>query len=329
MIEPIRLIELGETAWWKTQAYYHAVARRMSRDAPDTVILCRPDRRYTCVGYHQQASEILDLKAVNALQIPVLRRKLGGGTTYLDANQFFYQFIFHRSRLPVHFEQVFQTLLQPAVLTLRRLGLNATLRKVNEIEIDGRRIAGTGGGQIGEAGVVVGNFLLDFDFDTMVRIWNVPHEDFRELAARALRRQLTTLNRYRVPADDRFLAANLSRSIEEALQRPVQSGSFTEEEHRLAEKYFQTVPEIDPPSASRNGSRNRPMTSLKIAADDFIHYRQWETYRLSVWVKNGMIRECRLRNEAGERIMELENQLINTDFETWVQKLKNTCGILS
>ncbi|MDP2626059.1 MAG: hypothetical protein Q8Q58_04020, partial [Candidatus Rokubacteria bacterium] len=61
------------------------------------------------------------------------------------------------------------------------------------VRVSGRRIAGTGGGQIGEAGVVVGNFLLDFPFHLMGRAWRVPSPQFRRLAEDGLRLHLATL----------------------------------------------------------------------------------------------------------------------------------------
>ena len=45
------------------------------------------------------------------------------------------------------------------------------MRDTVELEVAGRRIAGVGGGRIGEAAVVVGNLLLDFDYQTMAQVW--------------------------------------------------------------------------------------------------------------------------------------------------------------
>ena len=86
------------------------------------------------------------------------------------------------------------------VNTLKRLGLNAELRDTNEIEVDGKRIAGTGGGRIGEACVVVGNLLFDFDFEAMTAVWRTPSSSFRLLAEQALRQQLITLNQLAITA---------------------------------------------------------------------------------------------------------------------------------
>ena len=103
-----------------------------------------------------------------------MRRQLGGGVTYLDSQQLFYQCIFHRSRSPAIPAQVYKARLEAPIKTLQKLGLDAELLYVNEIEISGKRIAGIGGGLIGEASVVVGNILNDFNYQAMTEIINAP-----------------------------------------------------------------------------------------------------------------------------------------------------------
>lgn len=193
MTEPIRLLRLGCIPDWQTQAVYHAVAEAMTADSPDTIILCHPASPYLCLGYHQSFDAVLDRADCERRHLPVLRRQVGGGATYLDSNQIFYQCIFHRSHVSPIFSSIFAQMLQAPVAVLRRLGLNAELRAINEIEIDGKRIAGTGGGQIGEACVVVGNLLLDFDYETMARVLKIPWEFPRLLILAALRDNITTL----------------------------------------------------------------------------------------------------------------------------------------
>ena len=197
--KPIRLLRLGLTDSWRTQAVYHAVAELMREDSPDTLILCRPREPYLCLGYHQIYESVLDHQLCRRRSLPVYRRRLGGGTTYLDEDQIFYQCIFHHTRAPVLIQHFYQRVLGAPVETLRQMGLNAQLRKVNEIEVDGKRIAGTGGARIGEACVVVGNLLLDFDYETLPQLWRVPWESFRDLAATALQERLTTLQFLQFP----------------------------------------------------------------------------------------------------------------------------------
>ena len=239
---PVRLLDLGEVSPLRSQALYHGLAECMDDQSPDTIVLCRPAAPYFCVGYHQSPSEELDLDWCRDNGYPVLQRRIGGGTVFLDPSQFFYQCIFHRRRAPLMVEALYRRFLMPAVETLRALGLPAALEGVNEIEVGGRRIAGTGGGQIGEAVVVVGNFLFDFPAAVMGRAWRVPSNDFRRLAEDGLRLHLATLNSVLAerPSEARIRAELVTR-YEAGLGRPLVPGSLSaaeeaqvlEEEGRL------------------------------------------------------------------------------------------------
>ncbi|MBI2155468.1 MAG: lipoate--protein ligase family protein, partial [Candidatus Rokubacteria bacterium] len=153
---------------------------------------------------------------------------IGGGAVYLDRAQLFYQVIVHRRRAPFAVADIYRTYLAAPVLALRRLGLDARLCATNEIEVGGRRIAGTGGGQLGEAVVVVGNVLLDFPDARMAAAWRAPSLPFRKLAHEGLRCYLTTLARElpAPPAMDALREA-LARAYAETLGAPLVPGALT------------------------------------------------------------------------------------------------------
>jgi lipoate---protein ligase len=178
-MKPIRLLNLGLITPLQTQAYYHALAENMTVDSADTIIICRPSAPYLCLGYHQVFGSTFDRNECERRGLPVFRRRLGGGATYLDENQLFYQCIFHHTRLPAMLQDIYALALAAPVNTLKRLGLDAELRDTNEIEVNGKRIAGTGGGRIDEACVVVGNLLFDFDYEAMTAVWQTPSPTFR------------------------------------------------------------------------------------------------------------------------------------------------------
>jgi lipoate-protein ligase A len=234
LTEPIRLLDYGIVPYLSSQAIYHAVADAMTSDAPDTIILLAPDRPHFCVGFHQDPRQELDLDFCRVHDYPFLRRRVGGGTTYLDSNQLYYQFVFHHRRAPAMVEALYKLALAAPVETLRALGLEAGLRGTNEIVANGRRIAGTGAGRIGEASVVVGNFLFDFDYAAMAGAWQVPTESYRRLAREGLERHVTTLRRELPdPPTLEQVKALLVEKIAETLQRPLERGVLTSREEEL------------------------------------------------------------------------------------------------
>ncbi len=227
----VRLLDLGEVSPLRSQALYHGLGESMDEQSPDTVVLCRPAATCFSVGHHHSPGEELDLEWCRREGHPVYRRRIGGGTVLLDRDQLFYQCIFHRRRAPLMVEGIYRRFLMPAVDALRGLGVPATLEGINEIEAAGRRMAGTGGGQIGEAVVVVGNVLFEFPAQVMARAWRAPSPEFRRLAEEGLRRRIGTLGGMRpAPPSEAVVRRHLIACYEAALGRPLVPGGLTSAE---------------------------------------------------------------------------------------------------
>lgn len=330
---PIRLIDLGPAPFWQTQAVYHAVAGLMHPGTPDTIILTSPRTPYLCLGYHDIYDAVLDRAAVARRSLPVLRRRVGGGTTYLDGDQLFYQCVFHHSRVPAQFGAVYARMLAAPLATLRRLGLDAQLRDTMELEVRGRRIAGIGGGRIGEAAVVVGNLLFDFDYAAMADVWRAPWPAFRELAARALRDHVTTLQEAigSIAADQ--VQPLLCEEFAVELGRPLRIGRLTRAEAHYTRRLgarMASAEYLDLHHEQMNGDRSRP---LKIAAGVYIQAVMSEQagreLRASFIVRDGLIAAARLESDPPENWASIEAQLVDGPFANWQQRLAIGEGTLT
>jgi lipoate---protein ligase len=320
--EPVRLLALGVVPWIRTQALYHALAELMTEDTPDTIILARTQEPYVCVGYHQPLNAVLDRAACCVAGLSIVRRRVGGGTTYLDKNQQFYQCIFHHKRLPYRVDAVYARLLGAPVAVLRKLSLHVDLRDGNEIEIDGLRIAGVGGGRIGEAVVVVGNILLDFDYEMMARAWRVPSEDFRRCAYEAMQRRITTLwSMLPQPVSADEVQARLAEEYPLALNRPVVSGSLTEaEQAKAAEMEEQLISEEWLHLHSQDS--DEPMRKLKISLDAFVHAEEARMNGTVIggtfFARDDMIEQAILTSDLPEKKRHLlENRLVGVPLKHW------------
>lgn len=267
---PVRLLQLGGVDSGLSQALYHGIAEGMTVATPDTVIVCRPRTPYLSLGHHQRLEEVVDLDECRTRELPVFRRRVGGGLTYLDSGQLFYQCIFHHSRLASATAAIYERLLAAPVAALSRLGLNATRRADNEIEVDGRRVAGVGGARLGEACVVVGNILMSFDFEAMTAVWNTPGESFRQLAGETLRARLITLEE-RLPDFSRGeLEAALVQEFGRCLGRPLQAGEPTAAEWDLTHEFSRRMSSPEYLALHTEDQQVEPMTRLKISAGVFV-----------------------------------------------------------
>jgi lipoate-protein ligase A len=322
----VRLLNLGMIDWNLTQSVYHALAESMGPESPDTLILCRPAQPYVCLGYHQEYDATLDRQACRRLGLPVYRRRLGGGATYLDSNQLFYQCVMHHSRAPAMFQHFYQQTLTAPVRVLQRLGLEAILRDINEIEIQGRRIAGTGGGRIGEACVVVGNILFDFDFDALCQIWRVPWGSFRDLAAEALPRCITSLRGLGSEPPFEGVEAAMLEEFEQALRCSLEPDSLTHDELTRAAAASRRNTSEDGQAAHDEAGTAAPMHALKIAAGVWVRASRFRRKGLdvcaSVLVRDETVEACRIHSSPVRVWDDLERRAQGIHFSLWQQQMQ-------
>ena len=328
---PVRLLNLGSVPSWQTQAIYHALAEMMTSDSPDTIVICQPQTPYLCLGYHQIYDHTFDRAECERRNLPVFRRRVGGGATYLDKNQLFYQCIFHHSRVPFMAKDVYAQMLAAPVATLDRLGLQAGLRAVNEVEANGQRIAGIGGGRIGEASVVVGNLLFDFDYEVMTQVWYAPWSLFRELASTALRERVITLQQLLGQVTMEEVTTILLEEFPKALDRPLQASQLTEAELSHAQHVAERLSSPEYLALHQENGQPPVLRPLKIAAGVFIHADQieFEGYqvRASFRVHDKVIETACLESNPVKAWGDVENTLQGALFTQWKEQfltLSNT-----
>jgi lipoate-protein ligase A len=174
----MHLYDLGSVPWTDSQLIYHALPR-LGREA---LVLLSPATPYVCIGYHQDLEKELDAEFCRTSQIPIFRREVGGGGVYLDNDQLFYQLVIHKDNplAPHDKTSFYRRFLQPPIETYREIGIPAEYKPVNDIITGNRKISGNGAAEIGEYLVLVGNLILDFNYEMMTRVLRVPDEKFRQ-----------------------------------------------------------------------------------------------------------------------------------------------------
>jgi lipoate-protein ligase A len=196
-MERWRLIDLNYSEPLVAQTFYEAVAEAVHRGkSPNTLILLQPSSPYACLGYHQDLEKELDVEFLHQEELPIIRRSQGGGATYLDRDQIFYQIVFKDTGVvPKNVEKMFERLLSVTVEVYRKLGVQAEFKPLNDVVAEGRKISGNGAGMHESASILVGNVILDLNYDLMARVLKVPDEKFRDKMAKSMREWVTTLRR--------------------------------------------------------------------------------------------------------------------------------------
>jgi lipoate-protein ligase A len=189
----MKLYRLGTVSWQDSQLLYHALPR-VGREG---VILCSPATTYVCIGYFQNVEQEVDVAFCRENDIPIFRREVGGGATYLDGEQLFFQLIIHRDNplVPAGKLAFYQKFLQAAIESYRALGIPAEYRPVNDIVANHRKVSGSGAAEIDDYYVLVGNLIVDFNYEMMARVLKVPDEKFRDKVYKTIYENLSTVKR--------------------------------------------------------------------------------------------------------------------------------------
>jgi lipoate-protein ligase A len=235
----MHLYDLGSVPWAESQIIYHAVPR-LGRES---LVLLSPAEPYVCIGYHQDLAKEVDVEFCQANGIPIFRREVGGGGTYLDHDQLFYQLVIHKDNplVPGDKSSFYRKFLQPPIDTYREIGIPAEYRPVNDIIARNRKISGNGAGEIGDYLVLVGNLILDFNYDMMSRILKVPDEKFRDKVYKSMHENLSTIKRElgSIPPRE-SLTSSLARNFEKVLGPLPRAGldeELTDEVSRLKNEF--------------------------------------------------------------------------------------------
>ncbi len=188
----LKVLKLNNLPGQQSMLIFHALARL----GFEGLVIVSPDIPLVSVGYFQDAEKEIDLNFCKKHNIPIMRREVGGGATYLDNNQIFYQLIWKKGHkgLPIKIKDIFSELSQPAIATYNNFGIKTMFRPENDIITNSKKkISGEGGGDIGDSMVFVGGILMDFDYSTMSKILKVPDEKFRDKIYKSMEENLTTM----------------------------------------------------------------------------------------------------------------------------------------
>ncbi|WP_436644055.1 lipoyl protein ligase domain-containing protein [Microbaculum sp. FT89] len=173
--KPFRVIDTGIRPCREQIAFDQALIEcHKAGTIPDTVrFLQFPPS--VLVGRHQAISQELNLDACREAGVGIGRRITGGGALYLDEGQFGWELVFRRSTLAIdNLGDLAREICEAAAAGLSKLGIDARYRPRNDIEVDGRKISGTGGFFDGSTIFYQGTTLVDMDASRMAALLNIP-----------------------------------------------------------------------------------------------------------------------------------------------------------
>ena len=260
MSDSFRIIDTGVREGRANIAFDPALIElRQQEKVPDTIRFMRFPPT-ALIGRHQDLSREINLDYCDKDGVGIVRRVTGGGAIYLDEGQLGWELVFHRSSLGrPNLGDLAAAICNAAAAGLRELGVKAKFRPRNDIEVDGRKISGTGGFFDGDILIYQGTVLVDMNSAQMVRALNIPEAKVAKHDLDSAEQRVVTLKE--LLGDDlpdmETIKAALIKGFTTTLGITAEPGDITEAEEALARRYLdeeigtdEFVAEIDNPGSS-------------------------------------------------------------------------------
>ena len=194
MTRAFRVIDTGLRPGRANIAFDSAlIEAHQAGDIPDTIRFLRFPPT-ALVGRHQALSRELRLDHCRAQGIGIARRITGGGAIFCDQGQLGWELVFSRNTLGLSsLGELTRAICEAAARGLRGLGVAAAFRPRSDIEVDGRKLCGSGGYFDGDTLFYQGSLLIDLDPAVMMAALNVPEAKPATHDLDSAARRVTTL----------------------------------------------------------------------------------------------------------------------------------------
>ena len=235
-----RLLDLGPVDGYTMSNLYEAVGSSVSKgEVPNTIILNHPEKPFVNIGYHQLMDKEINVEYAKAQGFDLVRRTIGGGAILDGPWEQDYFVIIDRTSpdCPKSIPEFYNKFMQPPLYTLKRLGLNASIRPPNDIVVDGKKISGNGAIGIERANVLAGDLLIEAPTHLMSEIINTPSEKFRDKLASSMSEWITSIRTQTgVDTSREYVKQLLVEGFENELGIVLEKSEISSEEEKILKK---------------------------------------------------------------------------------------------
>ncbi|TXT54406.1 MAG: hypothetical protein BAJATHORv1_70106 [Candidatus Thorarchaeota archaeon] len=194
-----RLLDTGVLSGAENMALDDVILEcRSENETPNTVRFLQFNPSTVLVGYHQSIEQEVRLEYCNAHDIGINRRITGGGAILFTSSCLGWEVFADKSAHKVKelrhdLDKLARRVCEGTISGLKRLGVDAEFRPKNDIEVEGRKISGTGGTERGNSFMYQGTLLVDFDVELMLRSLRIPVEKLQDKEIESVKERVTCL----------------------------------------------------------------------------------------------------------------------------------------
>ncbi len=174
-----------------TDPYFNLAAEEyLLRHGPGDMFMLWWNEPCVVIGKHQNAFAEINYRYCRDHAIPVIRRISGGGAVYHDPGNLNFSFILTVGNQ----NQVdFSRFLVPVTDTLRKLGLNVTTGKRNDLYLEGMKFSGNAEHVFRNKVLHHGTLLFDTNLNILNNALTPAGKEFSDKAVRSVRSAVTNI----------------------------------------------------------------------------------------------------------------------------------------
>jgi len=229
-----RWLDLGTLDPVSLHSTVQGLAEAQSDDSAPVLAWARASHPHVCLGASQGAEAELDIDACRHAGIQIVRRPLGGGTVWVDSDQWAFFFIMPKVSSSSDRARFFALALAPARAVYRDYGLDVTAVGRGDLWLDGRKILGSGAATINRADVLGASFLLRFPAGRFAAALQCPSPDYRRWLQDELRRTLTAWTEHAPAPSPEKLAECFRHHVEATYGWTLRNDRLSDCERELA-----------------------------------------------------------------------------------------------
>lgn len=235
----LRVIDSGLRSARENLSLTEALAQgRRAGASPDTLRF-QHFPRSAIIGRRQLLAAEVDLDWTRAQGVETARRMTGGGAIVMGPGILGWELIVGRARVPAALADIAATICAGVADGLRALGLDAAFRPRNDVEVEGRKVCGTGGYFDGDILVFQGTVLVELDRELLAHALRLPAHKLGKRGLAALGERVADLAGLlgAAPPMARVQDA-LAEGVAAALGLVAQAGDVSAQEEATARAIF-------------------------------------------------------------------------------------------
>ncbi|APZ42771.1 lipoate--protein ligase family protein [Acidihalobacter ferrooxydans] len=278
----LRLLDVGRVTPEYLHAAYTGLAECLPRDADyGWLLTARSQRGHIALGASQYADAELDIQACRDAGIPVIQRRLGGGTVWVDDAQLCVFFILPGAGARAAF---FSRCLD--VLCAMFAGIGLAVERVGEQDIwaRGAKLLGSGGATIGAAQVFGASILERFNTHQFAACVAAPSAGYRRWLAELLDEQMTDLQRLGIEADEARLRCALRAACADHWRVTRAQALDASETAAVAGAYEELAEPLE------SGGKRLVCNGIKINRQTYLFEDAGPNWLRVVWRANALVR---------------------------------------